>query len=89
MRIRILALSAVIAFCVSAGAAHAQTISGTLTDAVSGVPLGNDHAHDSFGVSVYDTDGKLVATPLASAQGTYFVSVPAGTYFLRAFGSLS
>lgn len=53
-------------------------ISGTVTDAASGLPLGN------IGVSVFLSDGTSVGGTNTNANGGYSTSgLPTGTYFVR------
>ena len=81
---RILVLG--IALLFGAGTAQGQSISGTLTDAVTGLPLGNiPILKPIYGVQVVGVDGKFVTQVFTLQNGTYQADVPAGTYFVWAF----
>ncbi len=75
-----------IALLFGAGTAQGQSISGTLTDAVTGLPLGNiPILKPIYGVQVVGVDGKFVTQVFTLQNGTYQADVPAGTYFVWAF----
>jgi hypothetical protein len=80
---RLLVLSALIAISINVRAAESQTISGTLTDAVTGAPLGSASGA-FFGVSLYDADGLTVATVPTAADGSYVAVVSPGAYYVQA-----
>ena len=69
------------------GWGQTTTISGTLTDEVTGNPLGNPPSEAYFGVTVYGAEGQFLATTFTSLEGTYLVAVPPGTYFSRPSGN--
>lgn len=58
MRVRLAVLTAAMALLVGAGTVQGQSISGTLTDAVTGLPLGNiPILRPVYGVQVVDANG--------------------------------
>ena len=75
-----------IALLFGAGTAQGQSISGTLTDAVTGLPLGNiPILKPIYAVQVVGVDGKYVTQVFTLQNGTYQADVPTGTYFVWAF----
>ena len=63
--------------------ASGGSISGTITDAVTGAPLADVLAQ------IFNASGTLVTTTATSASGEYYVSsLPAGTYYVRTSNTL-
>ena len=88
MRIRLLTIAFAIAMLLGVGTARAQSISGTLTDATSGLPLGNFLTF-VYGVQAFDANGQVVGTAFTLQNGLYQIDVPAGTVLREGFRTRS
>ncbi len=77
-RLRMKSILTVLCLLLFGTTLSAATITGTVT-AAGGAPL------PSMTIAVYGISGLQVATATSNAQGSYSVSVPAGTYRLLAF----
>ena len=84
---RVLAvLTVALGLLVGAGTARGQSISGTLTDAGTGLPLGNAPGEPRYGIAVYNIQGGVVASLAAGPDGTYqTISLLPGTYFVKGY----
>ena len=66
--------------------ARGQSISGTLTDAGTGLPLSNAPGEPKYGIAVYNTQGGVVASLAAGPDGTYqTIALFPGTYFVKGY----
>ena len=86
MRIRLVVLAVAIGLAIGAGSARGQSISGTLTDAGTGLPLGNAPGEPRYGIAVSNTQGGVVASLAAGPDGTYqTIALFPGTYFVKGY----